>query len=373
MSTFKATLLRLARERRGLFATELARRCGVTPQTVSNWESGTTTPAKRSVDQVAQTLGFPASFFFGVDIDPLSEGAATFRARSKIAARDKHVAQAAGTMAVELLKWIEERFELPDVDLPDFAGQDPDLVARLVRGEWMLGQRPIPNMIHLLESRGVAVLSLAQDCRAIDAFSFWLGERPIVLLNTMKTAERSRIDAAHELCHLLCHREETSKQEEKDADRFAGALLMPADDVYQHVGRSANLQNLISLKHRWGVSLAALVYRLHELGLITDWQYRILFIEISKRGYRTNEPRPIDRERSSVLAQVFETLRERGSGVKDVARDLRWRREDVEEFIFGLGATLTSLRGGGKGTSSVDAPRLRLVDSDAAESEDGVS
>src|SRR2546422_621123 len=81
----------------------------------------------------------------------------------------------AGMLARELAAWIEHRFELPEVRLPDLQGQRPDLVSRVLRAEWLLGNKPIPNVIRLLESRGVLVLSLAQDVHALDAFSFWSG------------------------------------------------------------------------------------------------------------------------------------------------------------------------------------------------------
>ena len=123
-------------------------------------------------------------------------------------------------------------------------------------------------MIHLLESRGALVFSLTQDCHELDAFSFWSGKRPIVLLNTMKSAERSRMDAAHELMHLLCHREGTSRREEEEANSFAGAFLMPKGDVYKRIRKVYNLHQLIDSKQRWGVALSALVYRLRELELI---------------------------------------------------------------------------------------------------------
>ena len=100
--------------------------------------------------------------------------------------------------------YIESRFTLPDPDIPSYGDSPvpPDLAgvaAMDVRGKWGLGQLSIGNMLHLLESKGVRALSLNQPTAKADAFSFWRGGRPFVMLNTRKSAERSRMDAAHEL------------------------------------------------------------------------------------------------------------------------------------------------------------------------------
>lgn len=361
MSDFSPSRLRLARERRRLLQKEFARRCQVNPQTVSNWESAATVPSAQAVAKIASVLSFPEAFFYRPEIDRLPDGAASFRARTRIPARHKHAALAAGELARELAGWIEERFELPPVRLPDLKGYPPDVAAQVVRTEWLIGERAVPNMIHLLESRGVLVFSLAQDCQEIDAFSFWADGRPIVLLNTLKSPERSRADAAHELFHLIAHTEETGKKEEFDADSFAGAFLMPSGDVLQRIARVASLQQLIEAKKRWGVSVAALVYRLHRLEIISDWQYRQLFVELSRRGYRRHEPDSLDRERSALLAKVFDSLRASGLRVRHVADELAWPAEQLSEFLFGLGATILPVEGGGCGGRTNQRNHLRLV------------
>src|SRR3546814_6566541 len=45
-----------------------------------------------------------------------------------------------------------------------------------------------------------------EDTKNVDAFSCWRNGQPFVFLNTFKSAERSRFDAAHELAHLVLHR-----------------------------------------------------------------------------------------------------------------------------------------------------------------------
>ncbi|NVZ67186.1 ImmA/IrrE family metallo-endopeptidase, partial [Pseudomonas gingeri] len=104
-----------------------------------------------------------------------------------------------GAIAFRVNHWIEERFNLPSAGLPDLSDLGPEEAAATLRRVWGLGNAPIPNMIHLLESKGIRVFSLAEETREVDAFCTWYEGKPFIFLNTIKSAERSRFDAAHEL------------------------------------------------------------------------------------------------------------------------------------------------------------------------------
>lgn len=145
------------------------------------------------------------------------------------------------------------------------------------------------------------------------------------------------------------------------ADAFASALLMPAASVRAYAPRFATLDQLIELKKTWGVSVGALTYRLHRLGLLSDWHYRKLYIEISKRGYRKAEPKEGVRETSQVLQKVFAVLRTEGVTKNAIAEALSVHPADVDELVFGL--AFTSLEGSQStpGTSSHLAPLLTVV------------
>jgi Zn-dependent peptidase ImmA (M78 family) len=199
-------------------------------------------------------------------------------------------------------------------------------------------------MVHLIESKGVSVFSMLET-NDIDAFSLWRDDTPFVFLNTKKSSERSRFDAAHELGHLVLHRGVGSrgKDAETEPNEFASAFLMPRSSVLANAPIFPSLSVLIGLKKQWIVSVAALTYRLHALRLIKDWHYRMLCIEIAKNGYREQEPEPASPEMSLVLGKVFQILRSEGVTKSDVARELKFSREDLDEVIFGL--VVTSLQG----------------------------
>lgn len=341
----------------------LAQRVGVTDRSITGFESGDITPDPITVQRLAEQLRFPVSFFMGDDLEEVPTAGTSFRSLARMTAAQRHSAEAAGTLALALNDWIEPRFRLPEPDVPKLGpGLDPETAAAVVRSEWQLGEQPIQNIVHLLEAHGVRVFSLAEECREVDAFSFWRETRPFIFLNTQKTAEHSRLDAAHELGHLVLHWHHTSpqgKEAEREAQAFGSALLMPAAAVKATAPRFPTLENMLARKRQFRVSLAAYVYQLHKLRLITDWHYRSLLVDMSKRGYRTKEPRGIQAETSQVLNKVFKALRLQGIGRAEIARQLDIYPNDLDALVFGL--AMLSLEGTGSGTDEPRTPALRLV------------
>lgn len=349
---FNPARLTVARKRNGLTMTALAADIGMSPRTVSAYEDGLQPPPE-VLDRISRTLGYPVAFFAGADLDIPLTNSVSFRALSKMSAIERDRALSQGALALELNKWIEQRFDLPPSQLIDLSQEtDPETAATSLRQQWGLGEGPVKNMIHLLESKGVRVYSLAVDSLNVDAYSYWHDETPMIFLNTRKSAERSRFDAAHELGHLVLHRharKQDTRRAEDEANQFASTLLMPRAGTIARAPRFVTVQNLIARKKFWIVSVAALNHRLHQLGITNAWQYRHLSAEISKRGYRTNEPDEAPRESSLLLSKVLTALREDSLSQRDIAAHLNYPPIELEQLIFGL--TMTSLEGGTKNGS----------------------
>jgi Zn-dependent peptidase ImmA (M78 family) len=336
---FNASRLALARRRRGLTKRKLSELAGVTARSLTGFESGLE-PSPRTVERLANALGFPASFFFASDLEEVPEEAVSFRALSKMTASKRHAALGAGALALALNDWIESRFRLPQAEVPKLGpGIDAETAAEVVRAEWQLGELPIRNMIHLLEAKGVRVFSLAEASREVDAFSFWRQETPFVFLNTQKSAEHGRFDAAHELGHLVLHWHHSAPQgreAEHEAHLFASAFLMPRAAIVSSAPRFAALNEIMGHKRRWRVSVAAFIYRLRGLGLLSEWHYRSLSVELARRGYRTQEPHGVEQETSQVLNKVFAMLRREGTTRAEIALALSLHPRDLDDLVFGL-------------------------------------
>lgn len=360
---FNPSRLKLARKSRGLNKTGVAKQLRVDLRSITAYEKGEFPPSPEKLKQLADFLRFPVEFFFGEDLDVPSTQAASFRSMSRMTAAKRDAALGAGALAFLLNDWIEAHFELPKADLLDLRDEEPEAAAAMLRQYWGIGERPIRNMVHLLEVKGVRIYSLAAQAVEVDAFSLWRGEKPFIFLNTLKTAEHGRFDAAHELGHLVLHRHGSPSGQgaEKDANVFASAFLMPRGSVLSLSRRMFTLKHLIELKKSWIVSVAALNYRLHSVGVLSDWHYRTLCIEISKRGYRKSEPEGASRETSQILAKVFATLRDEGVSKAVVAEQIKLDVEELDRMVFGL--ILLGLDGGSSEGSSAPSmrPLLRVI------------
>lgn len=341
----------------------MAKELGLQLRSIQAHESGEYAPEKGNLERMAALLGFPVSFFWGDDLPLISEHAASFRSLSKMSAALRDSALGAGTIAFLLNDWIETRFDLPRADLPDLSDLAPEEAAAALRRIWDLGEAPVSNMVHLLEARGIRVYSLALDAKEVDAFSVWHGSQPFVFLNTVKSAEHSRFDAGHELAHLVLDRHSMlhggahGPEIERKANAFASAFLMPRSNVIAHCPRVPTIPNLIEAKRAWGVSLAALAYRLNQLGMFSEWTYRSLCIQMAKLGYRTSEPKPMPRETSQTLNKVFAWLREQGTLKGDIARELCLEPVEIEHLTFGL--TMTGLTTTSQAVTESAAPKVR--------------
>lgn len=332
-----------ARVRRRLTKAQLAKELGVSSRSLQNYENGAFAPDPETLERIAKLLNFPQQFFFlDEDMPEIREHAVSFRKLSKMTETMKACTFAAGAIAFKVNQWVEDRFSLPQAELPDLSDLEPEEAAATLRREWGLGNAPIPNIIHLLESKGIRVFSLAEETREVDAFCTWHEGKPFVFLNTMKSAERSRFDAAHELGHLvrdvytMQHGQAHGPEMERQADAFAAAFLMPRESVAANQPPAYTINYLIKLKHYWGVSLAALAYRFNSLGLVSEWNYRSLCIEIAKSGYRTHEPEPMERETSQLMTKVFEILNSQKKGRREIAESLSLSIDEINALTFQL-------------------------------------
>ncbi len=343
---FNAARFEVARKRRRYTKSALATEVGVQLRAITAYERGEYEPSEETLAAIARVLKFPADWFCGADLHQPSPETASFRSQARMAASNRDAALASGALAFLLNDWLEEKFALPSSDLPDLREETPEAAALSLRHQWGLGERPIKNVVHLLESRGVRVFSMAEDTTEVDAFSLWHETTPFVFLNTMKSAERSRFDALHELGHLVMHRhaDPKGKEHEQQANNFASAFLMPRGSILAHAPVLPGLNTLIKLKKYWIVSVAALNYRLHRLGALSDWHYNKLCVEIAQRGYRTKEPDESQREMSLLFPQLFKSLRDEGYTKADIANELLYPVEEIDKLVFGL--ILVALEGG---------------------------
>ena len=325
---FSPTRLREAREARGVTATSLAMLIGLTPSSISHYENGRQTPSPAALEAMAEKLRFPARFF---TLPPrrTDDRPTFFRSLVKTSKSARITAGVRLRWTADLIDYLNRYLELPIFHFPDLGyGDDPLAVeqgapataATATRRFWNLGDGVISDLVLLLENNGVVFTRHRLYDRNEDALSRPLldGNRDYVLLNSDKgLGTRSRFDAAHELGHLVLHRELDEqtrvahhKLVERQANRFAGALLMPAD-TFGSAFVTPELDVFAQMKPRWKVSVRAMMYRSYELGILNRSAYESLERSYRRRGWHIQgEPYDdkIQAERPRLLRRSVETL-----------------------------------------------------------------
>ena len=330
-SVFDPMRLRIARHAAMITKKELAHRIGVTPAAVSQYENGTILPSTKATAALALALGMPVDFFAADR--PLGEAPATtahFRSLRATTQQERDRAFAHALLTWELAKVLQRSVKLPALDLPtdlsvkiDEPLQSTEDAARRARQYYGLGTGPVPNVVRLLESRGIVCTRLPAQTRRVFAFSCSFPERPVVVLSAERSHRAaSRFDAAHELGHLILHPDEEpgSHAVERQANAFAAEFLAPSSEIADALPRRADWLRLLELKSIWGISIQALLYRARSLGVMPEHIYRRTVTELNARGWRNQEPGDDgNAEEPVLLAKAFALAEQRGITLDDVA------------------------------------------------------
>lgn len=302
--------LRTYRDLEGISQQDLGELLGISPQMVSAVESG-----RRSYAGGLAAMGYSDARFM---IPPMSEPLHRHRASTSVTAkkRAKELLRLAGEIFAELCDRTERaprlRLErhLSPVSLEEL--EDLAVEVRYALDHEEMG--PIQNLTSAIERAGVCVIPIA-GLPGIDGLSSWVDGVPVIGLAPNVPGDRFRLTLGHELGHLLLHSRKTETAE-GEANRFAGALLFPQAEFDAAMPERPQLRDFISLKSAWGVSVAALVYRAHELDYINDARYRALQIQMSK--WHKSEPGTFE----AAHGQLFSRLVDANGGVASVARSL---------------------------------------------------
>jgi len=191
---------------------------------------------------------------------------------------------------------------------------DAQLAADEFRKDFKLSiSQPIPDLINVLENIGILIIeidNLDKSFSLFDGLSEIVRGIPIIVILKGIDGERQRFTIAHELGHLVLNIKD-GLDEEKMCNKFASALLMPKDAVIREFGASRSNISFYELKvfkEEYKVSMSAIVYRLRELDIISEYLFKKINISFSKKGYKKHEPYPINQEKSYQFKRLVHKL-----------------------------------------------------------------
>lgn len=304
---FSGARLRIARHFHQLTQTELANLIAVTTSSICRYETGRLAPAKEGiVDALCDILDVHPSYFYQPPpVTILRDDVLHYRSLHTIPKKARERLLAFGTFVLEWIHQLRQQVRLPKFDIPavdDLAGHDAaEFAAERCRNRWKLGHGPILLITRVLEHAGIPIATIDSGFREADGFGACVDGQPLVVLNTARgLGSRAIHTCAHELGHLVLHRDPTRAtprhHQESQANRFASAFLLPRTtfprEFWAHQKAGLSEARLLDLKRRWKVSVLAILYRAHQLELIGAAQYRRWMKVASIRGWRSGTPEP---------------------------------------------------------------------------------
>ena len=320
--------LRTARQTKGwstrTVAEALQPSVKVSHATIGNYERDATTPPADVLAALAALYDRTPNWFLG-DV-PVLSGVRYRNLKSKVGVRDRQQLEGACQRWLDAYVAIERHLDRPlenerweHLTGLELKADTPDQAASQLRNTLSLKEEdPFPSVIDVLEGIGVRVIDAETDL-AVDGIAGRLGDEHAVVLNGDVSNDRSRMNAAHELAHVLfddCHEDdgECEKETEKAAFEFASHLLITTP-MLEQAFRGKSMVRLLQFKERYGLSLAAMVYRAGADGILSERYTKRLWIEFSRRGWRRKEPGSVRADRPI----RFETLIDSAIAEQDIS------------------------------------------------------
>lgn len=295
---FNPEMLILARESRAMTQAGLAKAADTTQGRISKIENGVLDPPPALVSDFATALEYRESFFYQSEQIYGLPQSYTRRKQSLGSATQRRIFAEINIKRIQVMRLlkaaqIEERHPLPQLAVEDYHGSAAE-VAQAVRASWLLPPGPVRNLTRSLEAAGVLVIPAEFGTREIDAVGQRIsGLPPMIFYNPGVPADRLRFTLAHELGHLVMHRVPHPLMED-EANEFAAEFLMPLREIRPQIPSRLTLADLASLKPVWRVAMSALLVRGRDIGKISDGQYRYLWSQMSRNGWRLREPAELD-------------------------------------------------------------------------------
>lgn len=301
--------------------TRLAVSVGATPAQLSKIESGMQRFPLELAVAMGEKHGVPLDFF--TQNDPVHETAVpTFRKKARASALDqKRVIRLAREAARVFTRASTQTAYRPFVctDDPDLLDDVEQVALEVRRAAGIEDNAPVPNVTRALERQGIAVINgldpdgeQTQDLSGI-SLPTRQDQRPLVALIAEMPGAVARFTLAHEAAHHIWDQDlaspitSTKDHRELRAHRFAGALLLPKQEVLTRISEGTTLRGYLPVKADYGLSVGAIIMRARDVGAISPSRARSLQIQLSSLGWRDPdvEPVPVASERPLLLKQAL--------------------------------------------------------------------
>jgi Zn-dependent peptidase ImmA (M78 family)/DNA-binding XRE family transcriptional regulator len=342
--------IKQARKASKLSLRNLAKKAEVSAMAISKYERDMDTPSSGVLLRLAQALGVSLDFLFRPQT--ISVQLQAYRKHVALGVKEQEAVQ------MRIQEWLERYLEVesffPDevqsISLPPnkiHSIEQAEDVAIILRENWNLGLDPIENLTQLLEDQGIKV-GLVCGFEHFDASTFLADGNPVIVSKAELSGDRQRFNLGHELGHLIL---DVDKELDLEVicHRFVGAFLVPTQAVCFELGSertTLDINELYLLKHKYGLSMQAWIFRARDVGIISDRTAGRLFQHFRANGWHWREPgepvpseKPLRMERL-IYRALAEDLISRSKAQELLGRPLQlhWALEEFQQDGVAVGS-----------------------------------
>lgn len=303
MENLVAYRIKNARKLHGLSMQEVADELDVSKQMISKYENGFSIPSSSKLIKLSKLFNLKIDYFFSALKIELGE--VNFRKKSTFSMKKQDALKEQIKIKLENYLYIEDCLSINfsfDNPLKGFQiNHEDDIVnaVKKLRNEWEIGFDPIHNLIQLLEDQKIKIIELSDVDEKFDGLASLVDNKyPVIVLNKKFQVERKRFSLLHELGHILLDiSEECDMKEEDVCHKFASEFLLPGKTIIEEFGgkrKHISLSELISFQEKYGISIKAIVYKLKDVGILTENQHSNFYKRIR---YNRSLEREIDQSR----------------------------------------------------------------------------
>ncbi|MCD8237031.1 MAG: XRE family transcriptional regulator [Prevotellaceae bacterium] len=318
MKTLNNLRIKIARKSQRMSMDDLVERMGdraISKNSISKIERGLLRPSLQTLEAIADACKVPLSYFYDRDINI---GNLDFRFEKDMPI--KKVEQIRALVVSEIQRYFsaENVTNLGNTNFKPLKKtiimtyDDVENFTLKLRKKLEIGCQPIFSVYELLMNHGIHIIEIdMEDDNILGVSTFVFNSIPVIIINVRanKTTERKRFTALHEFAHLILNIQISPDSEsEVETDRykdlsyrvsvkqatverichyFAAAMLLPRDCLFMRIGHirmKLSLQELVSIRNMYGISVAATVHRCHDLAIIDDAEYNNLYDNVINKN-----------------------------------------------------------------------------------------
>lgn len=317
---------------------DLAAEVGVSHTTISKYEKDMLVPDSKALIKLSEALEIPIASLLRPQSQRIQLSRFEFRS-GKLSKKDESQIDAETKewleryLQAERLSGTRRTFVIPEGFPKHISSlEEAEEAANGLRRIWDLGTDPIENLTNLLEDKGIKIGIIGGVLKFDALYTEYAGDS-IVVVRERLSRSRQRFSLAHELGHCLLE-VDSDENSEKFMHRFASAFLVPSEKILFELGEKRHkisVKELFILKGKYGLSMAAWLYRARELGIITEASYVESRKIFSRQGWNKKEPGD-DFEGEQPVLMLSMVLKSHAEGLISTSKAAELLNQSISTF-----------------------------------------